>query len=293
MRPIKKIAMIGASGMLGIPVAIALVEAGFEVTALARNPEAARRSLPAAITVVQADVRDEESLRRGLRGQDGVYLSLSVAPGQRKGDFHTEAQGLEHILGAAREANVARVAYLSALVHDTAGKKRWWVLDVWQSALERIKSSGIPYTIFYPTNFMETLAQRHGAGSLFVMLGRARHPNYWIAGSDFGRQVARSFALPQSANREYYIQGPEPLTYDGAAVRFAGALHRSPFVVRVPIWMARVGGVFSDRLNFNANIMHTVLSYPEEFKASDTWKDLGKPETTIEQFAVRPITGSA
>ena len=45
MRPIKKIAMIGATGMLGIPVAIALMEAGFEVTALARNPESARRCI--------------------------------------------------------------------------------------------------------------------------------------------------------------------------------------------------------------------------------------------------------
>jgi uncharacterized protein YbjT (DUF2867 family) len=287
MRPIKKIAMIGATGMLGIPVAVALMEAGFEVTALARSPESARRSLPAGIAFVQADVRDEESLRRGLHGQDGVYLSLSVAPGQREGDFHTEVQGLEHILAAAHEANVARIAYLSAMIHDTPPSNTWWVLDVWRHALARIKSSGIPYTIFYPTNFMETLAQRHSAGRLFVMLGRARHPNYWIAGSDFGRQVARSFALPQAANREYYIQGPEPLTYDGAAVRFASALHRSPFVVRVPIWMARIGGVFSSSLNFNANIMHAVLSYPEQFKAADTWQDLGQPETTIEQFALR------
>ena len=158
---------------------------------------------------------------------------------------------------------------------------------MWRNALARIKSSGIPYTIFYPTNFMETLAQRHSAGQLFVMLGRARFSNYWIAGSDFGRQVAKSFALPQAENREYYIQGPEPVTYDGAAVRYARALHRSPFVVRVPILAARLGGLFSDRLNFNANIMHTVLSYPEEFKAADTWSDLGKPTTTIEEFALR------
>jgi uncharacterized protein YbjT (DUF2867 family) len=285
MKPIKKIAMIGATGMLGIPVAIALLEAGFEVTALARNPASARRALPAAVSIVEADVRDEESLRRGLSGQDGVYLSLSVAPSQRKGDFHTEVQGLQHILAAAHEAGVARIAYLSAMVHDTATKS-WWVLDVWRQALARIKSSGIGYTIFYPTNFMETLAQRHSAGRLFVMLGRARFPNYWIAGSDFGRQVARSFALPQAANREYYIQGPEPMTYDGAAVRYARALRRSPFVVRVPIFAARLGGLVSDQLNFNANIMDTVLSYPEEFKSAETWEDLGKPATTIEQFAL-------
>jgi hypothetical protein len=39
--------------------------------------------------------------------------------------------------------------------------------------------------------------------------------------------------------------------------------------------------------DFNARIMRRVLRY------SDTWKDLGKPETTIEQFAVRPTTGNA
>ena len=89
MKPIKKIAVVGATGMLGIPVSIALMEAGFEVTALARNVEQARRVLPAAIRVVAADLRDEESLRAGLRGQDGLYLSLSVGPGARKGDFHT------------------------------------------------------------------------------------------------------------------------------------------------------------------------------------------------------------
>ena len=157
---------------------------------------------------------------------------------------------------------------------------------MWRQALARIKSSGIAYTIFYPTNFMETLAQRHSAGRLFVMLGRARYPNYWIAGSDFGRQVAKSFTLPQAANQEYYIQGPEPMTYDGAAVRYARALRRSPFVVRVPMFAAQLGGLFSDQLNFNANIMDTVLSYPEEFKSAETWRDLGKPATTIEQFAL-------
>lgn len=286
--------MIGATGMLGIPVAVALMEAGFEVTALARNPAQARRALPAAIAVLQADVRDEESLRAGLRGQDGLYLSLSVAPNESRGDLHTEAQGLAHIIAAAREAGIERISYLSALVHDTPDS-RWWVLSVWRSALDRIKSAGIPYTIFYPTNFMETLAERHSAGRLFVMLGRGTFPNYWIAGRDFGRQVARAFASPRAANREYYVQGPEPMTYDGAAVRYARALHKSPLVVRVPLPLARLGGLFSRQLDFNARIMQTVLRYPEEFKAGETWDELGKPTTTIEQFAEQqqaPATAS-
>lgn len=276
--------MIGATGMLGLPVAIALIEAGFEVTALARNPDAARRVLPAAVTVVEADMRDEESLRAGLGGHDGLYLNLSVAPGERRRDLHTEVQGLTYVLGAAREAKIARLAYVSALIHDTE-RSRWWVIDVWRSALARIKASRIPYTIFYPTNFMETLAQRHSSGRFFVMPGCARYRNYWIAGSDFAQQVARSFSSPLAANREYVIQGPEPVRYDTAVRRYARMLPSPARVVRVPLWLVRLGGIVSHRLDFNARIMQAVLSYPEEFKASTTWSELGKPSTTIEQFA--------
>ncbi|MFA5900714.1 MAG: NAD(P)H-binding protein [Hyphomicrobium sp.] len=286
MRPIKRIAMIGATGMLGQPVAAALVKAGFEVTALARDVERARRLLPPGVEVVEADLRDEESLRAGLHGQDALYLNLSVAPGERACDLHSEAQGLDHVLGAAREANIARIGYVSALIHDT-DRSQWWVIDLWRSALARIKASGIPYTIFYPSNFMETLAQRHSAGSLFVMLGRARYSNYWIAGSEFGGQVAAAFASPGGANREYVIQGPEPLTYDEAVQRYVRALNNSTFVVRLPLWLVHMGGAFSRELDFNARIMQAVLDYPEEFKASSTWAELGKPKTSIEGFVAQ------
>jgi len=284
MNVIRKIAIIGATGMLGIPVTIALLDAGFAVTALARKPDEAKRMLPAATRIVAADARDEASLKRGLAGQDALYLSLSVAPSERRGDFHTEQQGLEHILAAAREAGIKRIGYLSAMVQDTQ-KSGWWVLDVWRSALLRIKSSGIPYTIFYPSNFMETLPQRHMMGGVFVMTGRSPHPNYWIAGRDFGCQVARSFALPAAANREYFVQGPEPMTYVEAARRFAHAAAGRPRIVRLPLSLIRLAGVVSHPMRFNARIMRTVLRYPEVFKAEDTWRELGEPTTTIEEFA--------
>ncbi len=132
---------------------------------------------------------------------------------------------------------------------------------------------------------METLAERHTAGRLFVMPGRGNYGHHWIAGSDFGRQVAKAFATPLAANREYHVQGPEPITYEEAALRYAHALHRSPRIIHVPLWLFRLGGVFSSRLAFTARIMQTVLEYPEVFKARATWDELGRPATTIEQFA--------
>jgi len=285
MNPIRKIAIIGATGMLGIPVTVALLDAGFAVTALSRKPDEARHVLPAATQIVAADARDEGSLKRGLAGQDALYLNLSIVPTERRGDFHTEQQGLEHILSAARFAGIKRIGYVSAMIHDSPS--RWWVLDVWRSAIARIKGSGIPYTIFYPTNFMETLPQRHMLGRTFVMTGWSRKRNWWITGSDFGRQVARSFALPEAANREYAVQGPEPVSYSEAARRFALAVEKRRLTL--PLFFVHVAGIVSPSMRFNGRIMRTVLRYPETLRAEETWRDLGKPSTTIEEFA-RTIT---
>jgi uncharacterized protein YbjT (DUF2867 family) len=281
MSVIRKIVVIGATGMLGIPVTVALLEAGFEVTALVRKPDEARRVLPAATQIVAADVRDEASLRRGLDGQDALYLNLSVAPTERRGDFHTELQGLEHILAAARSAGIKRIGYLSALIHDSPS--RWWVLEVWRNAIARIKGSGIPYTIFCPTNFMETLSQRHMLGRTFAMTGWSRNRNYWIAGRDFGRQVARSFAIPEAANREFVVQGPEPMTYNEAARRYVSAAG-IPRRLTLPLFFIDIAGIVSPSMRFNGRMMRVVLRYPERFEAEDTWRDLGRPTTTIEEF---------
>jgi uncharacterized protein YbjT (DUF2867 family) len=280
----RRIAIIGATGMLGIPVALALLEAGFEVTALARNPKEAGRVLPAAVRILKADVRDEASLRRGLEGQEGLHLSLSIAAGERRGDFHTEEQGLDHILAAARACAIKRIGYVSAMIKDIENC-RWWVLDVWRSALSRIKASGIPYTIFYPSNLMETIEQRHMLGGALVLAGTSHYCNYWMAGEDFARQVARSFAIANAANREYFMQGPEPMTYEEAARRFAHASAASPRVVKVPLAAFYALGLLSQSMHFNARILDAVQRFPEEFKAAQTWAELGEPSITIEEFA--------
>jgi uncharacterized protein YbjT (DUF2867 family) len=85
MNPIRKIAIIGATGMLGIPVTAALLDAGFAVTALSRKPDEARRVLPAATQIVAVDASDEASLKRGLAAEDAFYMNLSIAPTERRG----------------------------------------------------------------------------------------------------------------------------------------------------------------------------------------------------------------
>jgi uncharacterized protein YbjT (DUF2867 family) len=280
----KKIAIIGATGMLGLPVAAELVRSGFEVTALVRDPQRAGLCLPPGVRIVQADVGDVASLKAGLAAQDAVYLNLAIAPSAARHDFHTEAEGLDNIIAAARDAGIQRIAYLSAMVEEQ-DISRWWGIGVWRGAIARIKACGIAYTIFYATNFMETLPQKHVCGQVLSLFGTARHPSYWIAARDYACQVARSLQIAGTQPREYIIQGPEPLTYDEAASRFARSRETPLRVVRIPLSVLKWLGLFSRRADFNANILATVLAYPERFRAHRTWCELGRPATTIEAFA--------
>jgi len=46
----------------------------------------------------------------------------------------------------------------------------------------------------------------------------------------------------------------------------------------------KVAVIGATGMRFNARILRTVR-FPEEFKAEDAWRDLGRPTTTIEDFA--------
>ena len=73
-----KIAIIGATGMLGQPVTKAFINAGFEVTLLVRNADKAKALFGSKVRIVKGDIKDTISLEELLIGQDAVYLNLSV-----------------------------------------------------------------------------------------------------------------------------------------------------------------------------------------------------------------------
>ena len=65
----QKILFIGASGMLGQPVALELIRAGFQLTLLARDVEKLEKLFP-KIPVVKGDVFDRASLEDAMKGQE-------------------------------------------------------------------------------------------------------------------------------------------------------------------------------------------------------------------------------
>ncbi|KAF9767221.1 hypothetical protein IL306_000232 [Fusarium sp. DS 682] len=93
---IQKVAVVGASGLLGSKVVESLLKAGFEVTAITRNESSA--TFPDRVTVKRVDITSVDSVKEALVGHDAVVSTATTAA----------AGGQKVIIDAAIAAKVPR-----------------------------------------------------------------------------------------------------------------------------------------------------------------------------------------
>jgi uncharacterized protein YbjT (DUF2867 family) len=285
MKP--KIAFIGATGMLGKPVARQMLQNGLEVYALARDPEKAKSELTPGINIIKGDVKNAADLDNLFAGKDVVYLSLSVKQSEKRSAWHTESDGLKLILTAAKKHNIKRIVYLSSMVmfYQDINNFNWWVFELKHKAVKMLKGSGIPYTIFYPTNFMESLNGMYKMGNKMMLAGISTEPMYFISADDYGKQVSRAILEQNNGNKEYYVQGPEAFTADDAVNEFIKHYKKSKLSIsRAPLGVLKFFGRFNTKMNYGSHILEALNNYPEKFVSQKTWDELGKPETTIKKY---------
>ncbi len=286
----EQIAVIGATGMLGRPVTNELLKAfPGQVRIIARNPTEVKHLFPDT-NVVPGNMADLNSLVTALAGVKTVYLSLSVKQTEKPGDFHTETDGMKLLLQAASTAGVERIGYLSSLVMHYQGMNNfgWWVFACKHEAVQLLKASAIPYSIFYPSCFMDSLPNTQRMGNRIILVGQSAMRPWYVAASDYGRQVARAFQIAQPGQlQEYVIQGPAAITQYEAAERFVATYKKEQLTIStVPHWLLHLGSTVSQQAHYGANITEAINNYPEQFAAQQTWADLGKPLTTVEDFAI-------
>lgn len=117
----KPILVLGSTGYIGARLVPRLLEAGYPVRALVRNP-AKLSGRPwgqhPQLNVVRGDLLDVESLQQAAKGcRAAYYLVHSMNPGVA--DFAaTDRLAAENFIGVARDAGLERIIYLSGLGED-------------------------------------------------------------------------------------------------------------------------------------------------------------------------------
>ncbi len=108
-----RIAVTGASGVVGRGVVLRLLSAGHDVVGLARRqPE----SWPSAASFVHGDIRDEAAVRRAVAGAEVVvHCAWAVNPASgRPGDHEVNLGGTANVLDAVSRSGTRRIVFASS-----------------------------------------------------------------------------------------------------------------------------------------------------------------------------------
>jgi uncharacterized protein YbjT (DUF2867 family) len=148
--------VIGGSGDLCAPVAEQLRGDGFKVRLLVRNRGGVLAS-DSEFKYVYGDIEDSASLQSALAGCDAVHVSVRGGPTAEQFD-RVEHRGTARVAQLAAREGVQRLSYVShSLAASVAAAPD---LRAKFHAEQAIAASGVPYTIFRPTYFMETLPRQ-------------------------------------------------------------------------------------------------------------------------------------
>ena len=275
-----RILVVGATGMLGEPVARKLKDDGYDVRLLARDTGAARLMFGGDFEIVTGDVTDPASLLPAMQQCYGVHVNLRGANTLASYD-KVERGGARNIASAAAHCGVRRLAYVSgAGIGDSETNDP--LLAIKAAAVAAIVSSGIDYTIFKPTHFMESLPQ-FISGHRATVIGRQPHRYHYLAVTDFADLVSRSFRMAEAANKSLTIFGPEAFTMEEALRLYCAAAYPGMSVDHMPVAIARLLAAVTGNhdLRFAAMLFAGFSRLGERGDPTLAHRLFGAPRTTL------------
>ena len=195
----KTIAVVGATGLQGTAVTRRLLQEGWRVRALTRNPDGKQARALAALgaDVIRADSADPASLERSFAGVHGVY---SIQNHHISGYDGEITQGKNVADAVARTGN-PHLIYASAGTGTAGTGVGSWETKV--AVTEHMRQLGMPLTVLRPLAFMELMTERkfYPAASVWhvmpKLMGQSR-PVGWLSVEDLAVIAEKGFADPNA-----------------------------------------------------------------------------------------------
>ncbi len=123
-----KVYVTGGTGFIGGEVVRQLRERGDDVVCLVRNPEKGKALADLGCELAGGDLSDAAAIRAGMKGCDAVIhaaavYKVGIPASERPAMREANVGGTERVLGAAKDAGVGKVVYVSTVgIGSTHGK---------------------------------------------------------------------------------------------------------------------------------------------------------------------------
>jgi uncharacterized protein YbjT (DUF2867 family) len=247
-----RVLVTGATGFVGREVVRQLHETGHSIRVLARNRNSPR--VREAISrfgaeVHPGDVLNAASLNGAVLGTQAVIHLVGIIAEVGESTFeNVHTRGTEHIVSAARRAEVGRFVHMSALGTRPNAASRYdqtkWAAE------ELVRHSGLDFTIFRPSliygpqdQFINLFARLIRLSPVVPLIGSPQARFQPIAVEAVAAAFTKSLGEPKAISQTYDLCGPEALTLSEIVDQILGVLHRRRLKLQVPFGLARCQAV--------------------------------------------------
>jgi uncharacterized protein YbjT (DUF2867 family) len=248
--------LTGATGAIGSRLLPRLLEAGYEVRCLVREPKKlGAHRVDVQITMGDlAELADPYRLRQAMRGVDTV-IHLAATIRDQPPRRIEELNGLASIrlLRAAEASGVERFHFFSALGASPVQRTRFFRAKA--LAEQAVLDSPLSTTVFAPSIVYDhsdpwvTLLRRFSFLPVMPVSGsgEARFQPVWA--DDVARSVVAALKQEEGgSSTRYELAGPEILTYNDMSDLVSRLAGRPRPLVHVPLPIVRLGLITLRRL---------------------------------------------
>ena len=250
------VTVFGGSGFVGSQIVRALARQGLRVRVAVRNPGRGYRLRMLGdvgqIEIVQANLRDADSIARALDGAEACVNAVAVLYESGRQTYDAlHVQGARAVAEAARAAGVARFTHISAIgaaADSPAAYGRSKAAG--EAAVRAVFPEAVilrPSIIFGPDDkFFNRFAAMALMSPVLPLIGGGRTRFQPVFVGDVAAAVARSVTDPETAGKTYELGGPGVYTFKALLERLLADIRRKRLLLPVPGPMARVLGLFGD-----------------------------------------------
>jgi NADH dehydrogenase len=237
------ILVAGATGHLGVPLVKLLAARGTDVRVLSRNPARAHASVPEDVKVIEGDVRFGASLAAAVEGVETVISAVTGFGPGGDGPRSVDLDGNHTLIEAAVAAGVRHFILVS--IHGASATHPMELYRAKFAAEERLRASGLEWTIVRPTVFLELWTAIVGDPLLktgtATVFGRGDNPVNFVSVHDVARSIEQAVVDPALSGRTIEVAGPQNLTLNHLVESIAKSSGRQARSRHIPVPALRLG----------------------------------------------------
>ena len=321
------ILVVGATGQLGTAIIRRLVATGQPVRAFVRKVSNYQHLQAPGVEIAFGDLRDTASVDAACKGVDVVMATATAILPHGSYSFKSvDGDGYKSLIDASKKHNVKQFVLISVPV--TPQDKKVPAFNYRRITEERLKQSGLNYTIFQASLFMDcwfafigsnipgrgteaaTIKRRFWFLRMFLgmvgnmiegmnmalVAGRADTRHAFVTTDNVADFMVKSINHPKAQKAVFQIGGPEVLTWEQVVATYGSVLGRKIKPLYAPNCVFRVARLlFAPFSEGASNILglNWLVGYDTPYDVRELASTLGVKLTTAEQFLKQKASLSA